>query len=361
MQPHFKIGDELIKKESSDLFFISEIGVNFYDIAVKLKISPMEAAKHMIKEAAKAGSHAVKFQAYKAHKLASKHSPAYWDTTKEPCRSQYELFKKFDTLNDNDFRELANECQKNNVYFLATPFDEEAVDALDSILLAYKIASADITNKNLIKKIVAKKKPVILSTGASNIEEIKQAGQWITEGGHKGLAILHCVLSYPTQPKDANLGMIRNLNRTFGDFVVGYSDHVPPDSRSDVLIAAFLLGANIIEKHFTLDKTLTGNDHYHAFDPQDLKRFFERVKFIKEIYGDDFKKVIAAERNSRKFARRSIVAAQFIPQGTQIAERMITSKRPGTGISLIFWHDVVGKYASKDIQEDEIIEWAKLK
>jgi len=344
-------------KLGKDLYLIAEIGVNYYDIAKKKGISIIEAGKLMINKAAEAGVDAVKFQTYKAKSLASKYSPAYWDTTKESTPSQFELFKKYDRLEYKDYVFFADECKKMGVDFLSTPFDLEAVDALYDLVPAYKIASADITNKPLIKKIAYKNKPILLSTGASNVSEIWQAVEWIIEENNNQIVLLHCILSYPTKYKNANLGMIRNLNNIFPNFVIGYSDHTLPNIAMDVLTSAFLLGANIIEKHFTLDKSLKGNDHYHAMDTKDIIEFKKRMTYITSLYGFDYKKIIKEEINARKYARRSIVAKIDIRCGEVISEDKITVKRPGMGIPPEFWEDIAGKRANVNIKEDEIINW----
>ena len=356
-RPFIKIGEKVIEKEGPQLYLIAEIGVNYYDIAEKEGLTLLDAARLMIKEAAEAGVDAVKFQTYKAGTLASKNSPAYWDRNKEPTSSQYELFKKFDKLDYEDYGLLAEYAESLGVDFLSTPFDERAVDILDQFMKAFKVASADITNKPLLKKIASKGKPVILSTGASYIGEIWNAVNWILEEGNKEIAILHCILSYPTSIEDANLGAIRHLNRAFPWFVVGYSDHVPPDEDMDILISSFLLGANIIEKHFTLDKKLPGNDHYHAMDPEDVRKFRQRFQRIILSYGKDFKEPVTAELDSRKYARRSLVATRRIDKGEVIREDMVTAKRPGTGIPPYQLELLIGKRAVKVIEEDEILQW----
>ena len=352
-----KLGRKIIHKNSKDLYLIAEIGVNYYDIAKKKGISLIEAGKLMINKAAAAGVDAVKFQTYKAKSLASKYSPAYWDTTKEITPSQFELFKKYDKLDYQDYTFFADECEKLGVDFLSTPFDLEAIDALYDLVPAYKIASADITNKPLIKKIARKNKPILLSTGASNISEIWQAVEWIIEENNNQIVLLHCILSYPTKYKNANLGMIRNLNNIFPNFIIGYSDHTLPNKAMDVLTSAFLLGANIIEKHFTIDKSLKGNDHYHSMDPNDIIKLNKRMIYITSLYGFDRKKIIKEELDSKKYARRSIVAKLDIKCGEVISKDKITVKRPGMGISPEFWEDIVGKRAYMDIKEDEILNW----
>ena len=186
-------------------FLIGEIGVNFYDIAKKENITPMDAAKLMIKEAKNAGIDAVKFQTYKAEKIASRNSPAYWDLDEEPTTSQFELFKKFDSFGSEEYRELAEYCREVGIMFLSTPFDFEAIDFLDDLMDVYKISSSDLTNIPFIKAIALKNKPIILSTGASTLKEIKEAVNAIEEVSNVDIGLMHCVLSYPTKDEDANL------------------------------------------------------------------------------------------------------------------------------------------------------------
>jgi N-acetylneuraminate synthase len=355
-----KIGYKKISQDSKP-FIIAEIGVNYYDVAKKQGLTLIDAAKLMIKEAKNAGADAVKFQSYKAEKLASIYSPAYWDTTKEKTKSQHELFKKFDKFGEEDFKELSNFCKKNNIIFMSTPFDFESADYLEKLMPVYKISSSDITNHPFIEYIAGKKKPILLSTGASNIKEIKDAVKVITKTGNKEIVIMHCILSYPTSFADANLGMIKHLKTVFPGHIIGYSDHTPPDENMLVLLTSFLFGAKIIEKHFTLDKKLLGNDHYHAMDPADLKKFLENVNHVVTITGDCKKRLVYAEKNSRKFARRSIVAYGDITKGKIITKDMIAFKRPGTGISPQYYKKIIGKKASRDVKNDEILVWDDLK
>jgi len=343
--------------ESKKPFIVAEIGVNYYDIAKKMGLGLVEAAKLMIKEAKWGGAQAVKFQTYKANKIASRFSPAYWDLKKEPTTSQYELFKKFDQFDDDEWMELASYSKKEKITFMSTPFDFEAVDILDEIMPVFKISSSDITNLPFIKYIAGKGKPIFLSTGASTISEIYDAVSMIKEQGNNKVVVMHCILSYPTSFDDANLNMIRHLRDVFKDDVVGYSDHVIPDESMMVLTMSYLLGAKVIEKHFTLDKNLVGNDHYHAMDVDDLKRFNRNIELITRIEGSSIKAPVESEMNSRKYARRSIVAKNTIPEGTIIENTMLEFKRPGTGVSPSMLELVLGRTAKKTIKKDEIITW----
>ena len=341
-------------------FLIGEIGVNFYDIAKKENITPMDAAKLMIKEAKNAGIDAVKFQTYKAEKIASRNSPAYWDLDEEPTTSQFELFKKFDTFGPEEYRELAEYCREVGIMFLSTPFDFEAIDFLDDLMDVYKISSSDLTNIPFIKAIALKNKPIILSTGASTLKEIKEAVNAIEEVSNVDIGLMHCVLSYPTKDEDANLLMIKDIKEQFEGYDIGYSDHTKPDDKMLILTTAYLYGANIIEKHFTLDKTLTGNDHYHAMDVEDVKTFNENIELINKIKGKKVKQPLVCESLSRKEARRSIVASKDIKKGEEITRNNITFKRPGTGISPSKVDDIIGMNANEDITEDTLLTYEML-
>lgn len=341
-------------------FLIGEIGVNFYDIAKKENITPMDAAKLMIKEAKNAGIDAVKFQTYKAEKIASRNSPAYWDLDEEPTTSQFELFKKFDTFGPEEYRELAEYCREVGIMFLSTPFDFEAIDFLDDLMDVYKISSSDLTNIPFIKAIALKNKPIILSTGASTLKEIKEAVNAIEEVSNVDIGLMHCVLSYPTKDEDANLLMIKDIKEQFEGYDIGYSDHTKPDDKMLILTTAYLYGANIIEKHFTLDKTLTGNDHYHAMDVEDVKTFNENIELINKIKGKKVKQPLVCESLSRKEARRSIVTSKDIKKGEEITRDNITFKRPGTGISPSKVDEIIGMNANEDITEDTLLTYEML-
>lgn len=351
MRPSIRIGRRLIDTDSRP-YIIAEVGVNHG--------GSMRKAKLLIDLAKEGGADAVKFQTYKAGKIASRHSPSYWDLKKEPTRSQYELFKKYDTFGRKEFAELAAHAKKKGIEFLSTPFDDEAVDYLAPLMVAFKIASADITNIPFLRKIASKRKPVILSTGASTRAEIARAIRELESSGASQVALLHCVLNYPTSHENANLGMIQDLKRLYPDKVIGYSDHCMPDEDMMVLTIAYLFGARIIEKHFTYDKLLRGNDHYHAMDVNDLKKFMRQIEFASKLAKTDHKRPIAAENISRLNARRSIVIKRRVKAGTVLTERDLVCKRPGTGISPVRWDDVIGKKAKNDLEEDSILRWSDI-
>lgn len=329
-------------------YIIAEIGVNHE--------GSFQLAKRLIDEACEGGAHAAKFQSYKAEKLASKFSPAYWDMEKEPTKSQYELFQKYDTFKPVDYQRLSAYCEKKGIDFLSTPFDLEAVDFLEPLVPAFKIASADITNIPLLRKVAKTGKPIIISTGASTLAEIETALQVVRNAGCNELGILHCVLNYPTPEENAQLGMISVLKRVFPDCVIGYSDHVAPDETISALEVAVLLGACILEKHFTHDKTLPGNDHYHAMDKTDLKNFIKKIAKFRKLISSE-KKNLSLENIARANARRSIVASCDIKAGEILTEKNLIAKRPGHGISPLHWDEIINKKTMTDINEDQLLSW----
>lgn len=339
---------------------IAEIGVNYYDVAAKLHISLMDAAKFMVLSAYNAGIHAVKFQTYKAETLASKYSPSYWDTTEEPITSQYELFKKFDTFGCEEYQEIAAFCHRIGIEFCSTAFDFESADYLDTMMSVYKISSSDLSNLPFIEYMAKKNKPIILSVGASNVDEIRQAVGIIRKYNHDELTLLHCVLEYPTPYEHANLEKIISLKKEFPELYIGYSDHTKPDSCYDVIKTAYLLGASVVEKHFTVDKGLKGNDHYHAMDPADAERILSGIAFIDRLKGRGELRCLDSEIMARKNARRSIVAARDILAGEKITREMLTFKRPGTGISPAQIENIIGRCVIVEIKEDAIIQEAFL-
>lgn len=343
--------------KSNEPFLILEIGVNYYDIAEKEDMIPLDAAKLMIDKAKQYGGKCVKFQSYKADKLASENSPSYWDLAKEPTKSQFELFKKFDKFDEAEYRELAQYCESKDVVFSSTPFDFEAVDYLDDLMPFYKISSSDITNIPFIQYIARKNKPIFLSTGGATLEEINEAVKAIEKQGNQHIGILHCVLCYPTDYKDIHLNMIQCLRKSFPKYLIGFSDHTIPDPSMLVLTIAYLLGAQIIEKHFTLDKGLPGNDHYHALDCQDLMKFNNNIHLLNKIRGTYKKQPLPCEMTSIKNARRSIITKHNLKKGHVLTKTDITFKRPGTGISPKDLGLIIGKQLRKDIKADEILTW----
>jgi len=328
-------------------YVIAEAGVNHE--------GSMELAKRLIDEAAEAGAGAIKFQTYKAETIASKDSPYYWDITKEPTTSQFELFKKYDRFWKKEYEELARYCETAGIEFMSTPFDVESATFLNDLMSVFKISSSDLTNLPFIEYQCSFGKPIILSTGAAYKWEVMQAAETIEKFGNP-LCLMHCVLNYPTPDEHANLGMIRDMIRLFPDTVPGYSDHTLPKDMHTLEVAT-LLGAAVLEKHFTHDKTLPGNDHYHAMDRHDLRHFHLRMERTFGLLGTFEMQALPSEEPARKNARRSLVAARNIPAGKPIEFADLTWKRPASGISPRDIHQVVGRTAARDITEDEVMKW----
>jgi sialic acid synthase SpsE len=343
-----------------DPFVIAEIGVNHE--------GSVDKAKALIDLVVAGGGHAAKFQTYTADKLAAKStSPAYWDTTKEATLSQHELFQRYGTMDDDDYRELARYCAEVGVVFMSTPFDLDAVDLLAPLMPVAKIASADLTNIPLVRKIRASGLPTIASVGAATHDEIATAVAELLDDAATPptpqLTLLHCVLNYPTPREAAQLGQIRWLQEHYGDRVsVGYSDHVRPedDGTMPALEMAALYGSVVIEKHFTDDKTKPGNDHYHAMDVDDLTRFTERLALYRTLEGGpdlDLGTQGAAISN----ARRRVIATRDLAVGDTIAESDLIALRSNIGIEIAHWDEVVGAQLLEPVAADAPIAWSAIR
>ena len=352
MAPQVVLGSRTITPTSRP-YIIAEIGVNHE--------GSLDLAKRLIELAKEGGADGAKFQSYKADTLASKHSPAYWDTSKESTRSQHELFQKYDNFEPADYAALAEHAKRCGIDYLSTPFDDAAVDYLQPLVPFYKIASADITNTPLLRRVARTGKPVVLSTGASNMDEIRWSVRTLHDAGATDVVLLHCILNYPCENHNAHVRMITGLAEAFPDYLIGYSDHTVPDPDMTALAVAYSLGAVVLEKHFTHDKTLPGNDHYHAMDVHDLRRFVERMGTIADILGEtEAKSPIATEEISRLNARRSIVLARAVRAGQALTEADLTYKRPGTGVGPQDWDRVIGMTVNKDLDDDHVLTWDDL-
>ena len=338
-------------------YFIAEMGVNFYDTAKAVGVTPLEAAKLYIDAAASVGIDCAKFQSYKAGTIVSKNSPAYWDTNMEPTKTQYELFIKHDSFNEAEYRILCDYTHSKGMDFTSTPFDYASADYLADMVDFYKISSSDLTNLPFIRHIGTKGKPVYLSVGAAYISEIEEALRTLRDAGCRDIVLLHCVLSYPTKPEDANLNVITTLKNMFPGVRIGYSDHVRADGTMMTVSAAYMLGAEVIEKHFTLDKNLKGNDHYHAGEPSDFKTAIDNCRHLDAILGSPEKTVLPCEITPRREARRSLVLTRDMKKGEVITAADIMPKRPGTGISPKYTDIVLGRTVTQDLAEDTILTW----
>lgn len=328
---------------------IAEAGVNHNGDIAK--------AKALIDKGAEAGVDYVKFQTFKAGNLVTKQAKraAYQDKNTQDNDSQYEMLKKLE-LSQKDHQELIDYCTQKGVKFLSTGFDFESLEFLAGLgITIAKVPSGEITNLPYLRKVATLFPEVILSTGMANITEIKDAVKVLTDNGvsKDKITVLHCNTEYPTPMEDVNLKAMLHIQRELG-VPVGYSDHT---LGIEVPIAAVALGATVIEKHFTLDKTLPGPDHKASLEPDELKAMVSDIRNIeKAIGGSGLKEVSKSEAKNKPIARKSIVASKSIKKGDFFTEENITVKRPGIGISPIQWDDVIGKTAKKDFEEDDLIE-----
>ena len=326
---------------------IAEIGVNHE--------CDMDNAYLMIDQLAEVGCDVAKFQSYSAAKISSKNSPAYWDLSEEKTATQFELFKKYDLFNHAHFLKLKDYCDKKGIEFMSTPFDNDFVDILDPIVTRFKIASADITNIPLLEKIASTGKPLIMSTGASFIEEIITAKEILEKIGTKDITIMHCVLNYPCDQKNSFLYKITDLKKYFPDNKIGFSDHTKPTDDFIVLRLAQSLGAELIETHYTFDKTLPGNDHYHSLDIVDMDRLISLLKSDKDIIGEDDD--LSLQLKARKYARRGIYTDGLVRKGVLLSDKNIITKRPVGNIPASEYKNIIGKVLNKDLEDDTSISY----
>ncbi len=329
-----------------DPYIIAEIGVNHE--------GSLDRAFEQIDAAARGGAHAAKFQTYKADLLASKGaSPAYWDTSKEPTQSQHELFNRYDSFTESDYERLAVRCSEVGVDFMSTPFDLAAVEMLAPMVPAFKVASADITNIPLIRAVAATGKPLIMSTGAATLREIRTAVDVVRKAGATELVLLHCVLRYPTPPAVANLATISMLRREFGEVaLIGYSDHVAPsvDGSLPALQQAAHLGAVVLEKHFTDDRRASGNDHYHATDEEGLRAYVDWLNHQRLLSGSGSIEV-ESQHLAVANARRRIFLSADVSRGSVLLPSSLVALRANRGIEIAAWDSVVGRVASRDLSQ----------
>jgi N-acetylneuraminate synthase len=331
-------------------FIIAEAGVNHN--------GSLDCAKQLIDAACKSGADAVKFQTFSADRIASRtaRKADYQLRTTDVEESQYTMLKKLE-LPPEDFHVLAEYTKKKGVVFLSSPFDCESVDILEKAGVdAYKIPSGEITNVPLLRHIAGKRKPVILSTGMAEMEEIAEAVKLFRNLGIRDLILLHCVTSYPAASDTLNLQVIKTLRRTFG-IPVGFSDH------SQGIFAAVIsrvLGACVIEKHFTLDRNMPGPDHQASLEPDELAALVAAVRATDSALGDGKKHILPAEQAIKCIARKSLVAREDIPAGATVTQKMFEVKRPGTGISPRDIELVVGRTAKRQIPRDTVLTWMDL-
>lgn len=331
------------------IIIIAEAGVNH--------CGSKERAMEMIHAAAEAGADYVKFQTFKAEKLVSESAPkADYQNENDPASgaTQLAMLKKLE-LTADDFKALADECRKEGIGFLSTPFDEESIRELSALKMDFwKIPSGEITNLPYLRAIAKHGQPVVMSTGMSSLTEVNAAVEALCAAGltRSQITLLHCNTQYPTPPADVNLRAMETL-RELGCGGVGFSDHTLGIA---VPIAAAALGAEIIEKHFTLSRTLPGPDHKASLTPDELREMVSGIRTVELALGQKEKSVTPSESGNVAIARRAIVAARPIKKGETLTTENLTTKRPASGLSPMLWDSVIGTVATRDYAPDEPID-----
>ncbi len=329
-------------------YIIAEAGVNHN--------GDLDIAKELIDIASIAGADAVKFQTFKAENLVSTYAPKAEYQKKTTCvdESQFDMIKKLE-LSTSDYKILANYCKTKHIEFLSSPFDLESIDILNDLgLNIFKIPSGEITNFPYLHKIGLLKKTIILSTGMCDLGEIEDALDILGGAGTKwnDITILHCNSEYPSPFEDVNLKAMLTIKAAFPGIKIGYSDHTPG---IEIPIAAVAMGAEVIEKHFTLDKNMAGPDHLSSLEPNELKSMVEAIRNVEIALGNAIKKPSRSESINKPIARKSIVAAKNIAKGEVFTKNNLMVKRPGTGINPMRWNEILGKRAQREYKKDELI------
>ncbi len=341
-----RIGNKIIS-ENSPVFIIAEAGVNHN--------GDMSLAKQMIDTAVDAGVDAVKFQSFKTDKLILKNvtKAPYQKKTSDSQESQYNMLKhleisKYQTL------ELIDYCRKKNIIFLSTPFENDSLDELDSMgVEAFKIAATDLTNIQFLRQAAGKGKPIILSAGMCYMEEVKKALEAV-HTINRQVVLLQCTANYPICDEEANIKVVQTFQKYF-DILTGYSDHSQGVGASPYAAA---LGAKVIEKHFTIDKTLSGPDQKASVTPEELKKLVQDIRRVEKYLGTGEKMPTCSEQMTRKSLQKCLVASGCIQAGEVFQSHNIVAKRTdGLGISALYYDNVIGTQAKRTYNEDDIIVW----
>lgn len=328
------------------VFIIAEAGVNHN--------GDISTAKKLIDAACDAGADAVKFQTFKAENLVCKtaEKAEYQLETTDSTETQYDMLKKLE-LTRQMHEELMQYCNEKKIMFLSTPFDRESISLLSDLgIKIFKIPSGEITNLPYLREIAKQQKKIILSTGMSNMDEVKAVVAVLRENGAKDITLLHCNTQYPTPMTDVNLLAMVKMRDELG-LPVGYSDHT---QGIEIPIAAAALGAAVIEKHFTLDRNMEGPDHKASLEPKELKQMVEGIRNVESALGNGIKQMSKSEKSNIDIVRKSIVAAVKIEKGEKFTETNLTTKRPGTGINPMRWDEIIGTTADRDYETDEMIQ-----
>jgi N-acetylneuraminate synthase/N,N'-diacetyllegionaminate synthase len=345
-----KIGERGIG-EGEPTYIVAEAGINHN--------GDIDLAKEMITEAKKCGVDAVKFQVFKAEEFVSDTNSTYTYKSqgKLVTEPMLEMFKRYE-FGVNEWKEIFEYCKNKNIEFFATPQNPSNLDFILSIvdMPVIKVGSDDLTNLELLEYYAKKNKPLIISAGMAYISEIEDAVNAIRNTGNKDLIVLHCISSYPADAEEVNLRKMLTIKQAF-DVVVGFSDHTIGCTAA---IGAVVLGAKVIEKHFTLDKNLPGPDHWFSANPDEMRELVNEIRVIERALGSSIVEPTPKELEMRKIARRSIVASKNINKGDVITKNMITVKRPGTGLVPKFINYVIGRRAKVDIKRNELITFDKI-
>lgn len=328
------------------VLIIAEAGVNHN--------GSVELAKRLVDEAKESGADIVKFQTSKLDALVSKYAEMaeYQKNNLGYEKTQKEMLRGL-ILEYGDFEEISNYCKEVGIKFLSTPFEIESIHFLENLGCdMWKVPSGEITNYPYLLEIAKTHKPIILSTGMSTLDEVRECVRLLKENGAGDMTLLHCTTQYPTEYEDVNLSAMLTLKKEF-NVKIGYSDHT---RGIEVPVAAVGMGASVIEKHFTLDRNMEGPDHKASLEPDELKMMVTMIRNVEKSLGNGIKKPVEAEIPNRDIARKSIVAKRDIKKGEVLDQDNITTKRPGNGINPMEWENIIGSTAVRDFQEDELIE-----
>jgi len=329
-------------------FIIAEAGVNHNgDVGL---------AERLVDAAIETGADAVKFQTFTAERLVTPKAPKadYQAAVTDAAESQVAMLRKLELSREAHVR-LFEYARRRGITFLSTPFDEQSADLLDDLgVPLFKIASGEITNLLLLEHVARKRKPMVVSTGMSTLDEVGEAVRVIHKAGCPALALLHCTSNYPADPAESNLNAMITMRQAF-DLPVGYSDHTPG---LEVAVAAVALGASVLEKHLTLSREMPGPDHRASLEPGDFAAMVRAVRSVETALGDGIKRPMESERNTRAIARRSLVAATDLPAGTVLQAHHLAAKRPGLGLPPGELARLVGRRLTKSLQADDMINWS---